>query len=155
MNIQLLVHSQTGNTLFVANALKEAIEPINPEITLTHIEADNEREMNTDRIAITKLPDCSNADLIVLAGPVRGGSPSPAILKTIETLGSMQGKQCVVFTTEFFPYDWMGGSRAVSRMEKELTARGAHVTRHAIIHWKRKDREKQIDQFITTFKTLL
>lgn len=155
MNIQLLVHSQTGNTLSVANALKAAVEPINPNITLTHIEADNEREMNISKISITELPDCSDADLIVLGGPVRGGSPSPAILKTIETLGSIQGKKCIIFTTEFFPYDWMGGRRAISRMEKELTARGALVTNHAIIHWKRKDRVKQIDDFISTFKILI
>lgn len=155
MNIQLLVHSHTGNTLSVANALKAAVEPINPEIKLTHVEADNEREMNLSKISISKLPDCSDADLIVLGSPVRGGNPSPAILKTIDSLGSMQGKKCVVFTTEFFPYDWMGGRQAVSKMEKALNAHGAEVTSHAIIHWKRRDREKQIDQFITTFKTLL
>lgn len=155
MNIQLLVHSQTGNTLSVANALKAAVEPIYPNINLTSIEVDNEREMNTSKISITELPDCKDADLIVLGGPVRGGSPSPAMLKIIETLSSIQGKKCIIFTTEFFPYDWMGGRRAILKMEKELTARGALVTYHAIIHWKRRDRVKQIDDFITTFKTLI
>lgn len=155
MNIQLIVHSQTGNTLFVANALKAAVESINPDITLTHVEANNEREMDISKIAISKLPDISVADLIVIGGPVRGANASPAILKTIDNLGVIQGKKCVVFTTEFFPFDWMGGRRAVSMMEKELSSRGAQVARHAIIHWKRKDRKKQIDQFITDFKTLL
>lgn len=155
MNIQLIVHSQTGNTLFVANALKSAVESINPDITLTHVEANNEREMNVAKIAISKLPDCSEADLIVLGGPVRGANASPAIMKAIDNLGVIQGKKCVVFTTEFFPYDWMGGRRAVTKMEKELTSRGAQVTHNAIIHWKRKDRTNQIDQFITDFKTLL
>lgn len=155
MNIQLIVHSQTGNTLFVANALKSAVESINPDITLTHVEANNEREMNLSKVAISSIPDCTEADLIVLGGPVRGASPSPAILKTISSLGSLEGKKCVVFTTEFFPFDWMGGKRAVTMMEKELTARGAQVTRNAIIHWKRRDRIKQIDQFIDDFKKLL
>jgi flavodoxin len=155
MTIQLIVHSQTGNTLSVANALKASVEPINHTVTLTHVEANNEREMDLSKIAISAIPDCSEADMIVLGGPVRGASASPAILKTISSLGSVKGKKCVVFTTEFFPYDWMGGKRAVTMMEKELTARGAQVMSHAIIHWKRRDRENQINQFISNFKSLL
>ena len=46
MTIQLIVHSQTGNTLAVANALKASVEPINHNVTLTHVEANNEREMD-------------------------------------------------------------------------------------------------------------
>lgn len=155
MNIELIVHSQTGNTLFVANALKTAVESINPDINLTHVKANNEREMDVNKIAISNLPDCSGADLIVIGAPVRGANASPAILKTIDTLGSIEGKKCVVFTTEFFPFDWMGGQRAVAKMEQELTARGAQVASHAIIHWKRKDLTQQIDHFITDFKALL
>lgn len=155
MNIQLIVHSQTGNTLSVASALLAAVEPVNPNITLTHVQATNEREMDKTKIVITELPDCNNADLIVLGAPVRGANASPAIMKTISDLSSLEGKKCVVFTTEFFPFDWMGGKRAVTMMEKELTARGAKVASHAIIHWKRKDRAQQIDQFITAFKANL
>jgi len=155
MNIQMIVHSQTGNTLNVASALLAAIEPINPDIKLTHVEASNEREMDPNKLSIGNLPDCSNADILVLGGPVRGANASPAILKTIATLEPLQGKKCVVFTTEFFPFDWMGGRRAVTMMEQALIARGATVATHAIIHWKRRDRTKQIDQFITAFKALM
>lgn len=60
-------------------------------------------------------------------------------LKQIE---SLQGKKVACLVTQFFPYPWMGGNRAIRQMRKLCEAKGATVCGLGIVNWMRSRREK-------------
>lgn len=152
MNIQILVHSMTGNSLQVANMLKLNLESEVNKVGLTHIKADDEKNLDPDAIKITALPDLKNADLIIIGGPVRGFQPSPAMKKTLKSLGSLKGKKVALFVTEFFPFNFMGGNQAIKMMTKSIEQRGGKVELKRIIHWYNWGRNLKVLKFIHAIK---
>ena len=153
MKIQILAHSQTGNTLQVANAIKLNLEPDGHNVILTHIKADDERSLDPDRIKISALPDAKDADLIILGGPVRGFAPSAAVIKTIKGLHGLTGKPVILYVTEFFPFDFMGGKRAIDAMKRLVEGRGGKVVETRILHWYNWGRNLRILKLVHFIKT--
>ena len=152
MKIQILAHSQTGNTLQVANAIQLNLDPDGHTVVLTHIKADDERSLDPDRIKISALPNVKDADLIVLGGPVRGFAPSAAVIKTIKGLNGFSGKPVMLYVTEFFPFDFMGGKRALESMKRLVEGRGGKVVETRIIHWYNWGRNLKILKFVHFIK---
>ncbi|HAS73079.1 MAG TPA: flavodoxin [Clostridiales bacterium UBA8960] len=153
MNIQILVHSMTGNSLHVANMLKLNLESEDHHVGLTHIKADDEKNLDPDQIKITALPDIKNADLIIIGGPVRGFAPSTAIKKLLKSFGSLKGKKVVLYVTEFFPFNFMGGKQALTAMANAIEKRGGKVEIKRVIHWYNWGRNLKILKFVHAVKT--
>jgi len=149
------IHSQTGNTLAAANTLFGIARDTGGTAELAVIVPSSEQETDPAKITISPVPDCSGADLIVIGGPVHGASATAAVRKAISEMTGMKDKPVVLFVTEFFPFAWMGGSRAVKQMEEAAAARGAKIVCKEIIHWKRRDRQKQLDAFADAFRSVL
>ena len=145
MNIQFIVHSKSGNSLQVADSMKSVVNSSEHSVVFTHVQASNEQEIDLSKVVINAIPDSSASDLIVMGGPVRGFAASPALLKAINTLSKIQDKKFILFTTEFFPFDWMGGKRAMDMLEKAIVARGGTIVNKSIIHWNRNDRKRMIE----------
>lgn len=155
MNIQIIVHSQTGNSLHVANMLKLNLESDTAVVAMTHIQADDEKIMDPDQIKITALPDLKQADVLIIGGPVRGFGPSPAVKKAIRSLGSLKGKKVVLYVTEFFPFDFMGGKQTINAMTKMIEQKGGTVKLTRIIHWYNWGRNLKILKLVHAVKTAL
>lgn len=155
MNIQILVHSQTGNSLHVANMLKLNLESDQNKVNLTHIKADDERNMDPDQIKISALPDIKAADVLIIGGPVRGFGPSPAIKKALRSFGSLKGKKVILYVTEFFPLDSMGGKQTITAMTKLVEQKGGTVVQSRIIHWYNWGRNLKILKLVHAVKSVL
>jgi hypothetical protein len=52
-------------------------------------------------------------------------------------IGPLRGKKAGCFITHYFPYAWMGGSRALKQLCEIVKAKGAAVYGTGIVHWSR------------------
>lgn len=63
-------------------------------------------------------------------------------------LTNLKDKIIGCFVTEFFPYPWMGGSRAVNQMRKLCDQKGAMAAEIGVVNWSNIKRTNRIDTVI-------
>ena len=155
MSVDILVHSQTGHCLSVAETLAGLARAAGHRASLTRITPSDEKETDLAKLSIAPVPQDAGADLYVIGAPVHGLSATPAIRKAVSQMPFLDGKRVVLLTTEWFPLDWMGGSHTLKQLEHAVADQGGQVVATGIIHWERKDRQEQIDAFSREFSQLL
>jgi len=155
MSVEILVHSQTGHCLSVAEILAGLARAAGHRASLTRITPSDEKETDLEKISITPVPEDTGADLYVIGAPVHGFSATPAIRKAVAQMPFLDGKRVVLFTTEWFPLDWMGGTHTLKQLEQAVAGQGGQVVATCVIHWERKDRGEQIEAFSRQFSQVL
>lgn len=153
MNIGIIVHSHTGNTLLVATKLAQRLESQGHRVDLQKLEivgGENTGESKPENIALTSIPDPASYDALVFAGPVRGFSMSPAMARCFALLPSLFGKKAAAFVTQRFPKPWLGGTRAVGQYAAQLKKLGAVVSATGVVNWSNKNREQMIETVVTS-----
>lgn len=151
MKIGLLIHSHTGNTLSVAEKLKESLVKGGHQVEMRKLEpvgGENTNEIDINRIQFQPEPEISGYDYVILGAPVRGFSISPVLAAYLNKVPSMKGQKVDLFVTQAFPYAWMGGNQAIKKMVKVCAEKGAVIKDTAIINWKNKYREKHIQELV-------
>ncbi|GAA3679675.1 hypothetical protein GCM10023081_17340 [Arthrobacter ginkgonis] len=155
MSVEILVHSQTGHCFSVAETLAGLARAAGHRTSLTRITPSDEKETDLGKLSITPVPQDAGADLYVIGAPVHGFSATPAIRKAVAQMPFLDGKRVVLFTTEWFPLDWMGGTHTLKQLEQAVAEQGGQVVATRVIHWERKDRGEQIEAFSRDFSQLL
>lgn len=153
MKTAIIVHSFTGNTLSVAEKLKDTLEKRGVNVYLEKIEptgGENKNDVDPARISFQSRLDLTEFDNVVIAGPVRGFSMSP-VLKAYFDQGSFKNRKVYLFVTHFFPFAFMGGNSAISQMKKFVEQREGIVLNSRIIDWKSPSREKEIRSLVDQF----
>jgi hypothetical protein len=56
----------------------------------------------------------------------------------------LSGRPIALLVTEYFPYPWMGGNRAVRQMRRIIEWKGGAVRDSVVVNWKNARRETQI-----------
>jgi NAD(P)H dehydrogenase (quinone) len=142
MKIGIIVHSQTGRTLFVAEKLKE-------KLTAAGHSANVERLTSADpkNVKIEKLPDLGAYDALVLAAPVQAFSTSPVMKAYLPQLPALNGKKVALFVTKGLPFKWTGGNKAISTMKDAVESKGGKVAGTGILVW-RGENNKKIDDLV-------
>lgn len=151
MKIGIIVHSYTGNTYSVAKKLGDKLLSAGHQVDIERIapvggEQTNIKDIST--IRFETLPDVGKYDALVFGGPVRGASISPVLEAYFTHVPSLQGKKVVCLVTEFFPFPWMGGNRAINQMKKICESKGAVVCGTGVVNWKSISREKKIEEVV-------
>lgn len=146
MKIGIIVHSQTNNTYFVAQRLREGLSASGHSVSIVKIIATNDREQDIKRIKLENTPDVSDYDGIIFGAPVRGFALSPILTAYLTGIDTLKGKEVECYVTQFFRYPWMGGNRAIKQMKNICEQKGANVIGTGIINWSSKKRKVQIDQ---------
>lgn len=155
MKVGIIVHSKTGNTLQVANNIKETLLASDCQAEVIRIEAANDSEANPSAIQLISMPDISSYDVLILGGPVRGGRLSPIMDAYLQTLPSLRDKVVFGFVTHFFPKDSMGGTQAIRRMEALCKDKGVAMSKTSIVSWMNPfKRSKSIQYTVDAFKSL-
>lgn len=144
MRVGIIVHSVTGNTLSVAEKLREQLIAAGHAVSLEKVVAANDLEPDIQKIQLNTLPDASNYDVMLFGAPVRGLSFSPVMQAYLATISSMQGKQVGCFVTQAFPFAWMGGNRAIGQAVEICKAKGAHVYGTGVINWLGATKREQL-----------
>lgn len=151
MKIGLLIHSHTGNTLLVAEKLKDALLKKGHQVEMKKLEpvgGENTNEIDINRIHFQPEPEISSYDYVILGAPVRGFSISPVLAAYLNKVPTLRGQKVDLFVTQAFPYSWMGGNQAIKKMRKVCEEKGAVIKDTAIVNWKNKNREQLILELI-------
>lgn len=143
MNIGILFHSCTGNTLSVAQTLAEALRAAGIPAELDRVETDP-KEAEAPSFSIVHAPDPAQYDALVFACPVHGFRISRQMALYLQDLPDLKGKKTLCFVTHTFPFGFLGGTGSKKQLEAILRKKGAEVVASACIDWGSKKREAQI-----------
>lgn len=144
MNIGIIVHSHTGNTLSVAERIAEACRARGRTARVERITAVDEDPRAAGNVQLRDIPDVDGYHAVLFGAPVRGFSLSPVMRLYLSRLSSLEGKRAGCFVTQHFPRPWMGGRRAVGQMTRLCAEKGADVCATGIVNWSNPERERLI-----------
>ncbi len=145
MKTAIIVYSETGHTLSVAEKLKEKIVSTGHEATLFRLGS------NAERTIVTNVPDIADFDKLVLAMPVQGFMPAAPMSMFVRQAELLKGKSVSVFVTHFFRPDCFGGRQAIQQLTAAIVAKGGNVQETGIISWRNRNREARIADVLDRF----
>ena len=141
MKIGMIIYSQTGNTLSVAQKVEEKLSAAGHDVTLEHLKTVGEGPTNVE---FESIPSTEGYDALVFGSPVQAFSLAAGMATFMKQLPSLRGKQVGLLVTQAFPVPWLGGNRAVRQMTRACEAVGATVCESGIVNWNNKAREDMI-----------
>ena len=154
MKIGIIVHSHTGNTLLIAQKLMDTFSAEGHYVNIERVEAFNEEPSKNGNIQLIKIPEIGEYDIIIFGAPVRAFSLSPIMMEYLKQIETMQGKKVGCFVTQFFPFAWMGGNKAISQIRKTCESKGAKMLSFGIVNWSNVNRRKKINHVINKLSNL-
>ena len=155
MNIGIVVYSWSGNTLSVAERLKERLAAAGHTVNLEQVTVVGERKRGAREFELATKPDVEPYDVVVFGAAVEAFSLSPVLTAYLKEVGSLEGKKVACLVTQQFPYPWMGGNRAIRQMKKLCVAKGGAIDGSAVVNWAESRREKTTAQAIDRLSGLL
>lgn len=146
MNIGIILFSRTGNTLLVAEKVRDACLAQGHAAVIERVRAENEDPQSKAPLRLKSMPDPARYDALIFGGPVEAFSLSPIMKAYLNQLPGIQGKKAGCFVTQHFPKAWMGGRRAVKQMRALCQGKGADVLVTGSIPWTNKARDAMIGE---------
>lgn len=148
MNIGIVIYSQTGNTLSVAERLRDRLTEEGHSSAIERVTVEGEVKPGTP-VQLTACPDPAGYDAVVFASPVQGFSLALAMKAYLEQVGGLSGKPVALYITQHLK-PFFGGNKAIRQMSAVCTAKGARVCGTATVSWKAVDREDRIRSLLDT-----
>ena len=147
MKIGIIVYSQTGHTLLVAENLKNRLTAAGHSAAVERL-VPLSGEKDGKNIQLGKLPDLSQYEGLVFGSPVQAFSLAPVMAAYMKQLPPLNGKKVACFVTKGLPFRWTGGSRAINRLKKEAEARGGEVGAAGVIVWRGTSLDSNIAEVV-------
>ena len=144
MKAGIIVYSNTGHTLSVAQRLQERLISAGHSVDLAKIEADAPKPSSPQDVRLKTAPDIGGYDIVIFAAPVHGGALAPAMRVYLSQLVSLDGKRIGGFVTQTFPFACMGGTSAIRQMKGLCETKGGQMTETGIVNWSSRKREEKI-----------
>lgn len=154
MKIGLIIYSQTGHTLEVAERLRSALTDAGHEVKLEQITAEASNPKEPLNVTLQYAPDASAYDLLYFGAPVQAFSLCPAMKAYLRQAASLRGKRVGCFTTQQLKFAWMGGNRAIRQMSDAIAQKGGEVAASGIVHWSHPQRETMIQRVVNELATV-
>ena len=148
MKIGIIVYSRTGKTLSVATKLRDRLSAVGHSVDMERLAVAGEDRMTVQVVQLKSIPDVGQYQALVLASPVRGGAPSPAMRSYLAEVVSLEGKRVALLVTEFFPFPSMGGNQTISQMTETCESKGAVVCGSGIVNWTSLRRRRKIAEVV-------
>ena len=143
MNIGIIVYSQTGNTLAVAEKMKETCAAAGHTAEIGRITVE-ESEKSDAAVKLANIPAVDGYDAIIFGAPVQAFSLCAPMVKYLKQLPSIQGLPVACYLTQGLPKKWMGGNRAYKTLRSLCMKKGADPERIGHVHWRSDERDAQI-----------
>lgn len=150
MNIGIIVYSQTGNTLSVAQRLEEALLKAGHFVQLERVTVESTKKLSKGMRLESRM-DLNDYDMLFFGSPVHAFALASPMSVYLSNLSSLKRKKVGVFVTQGLKYAWMGGNRSVSQMKKLCLQKGAEVFATGVVGWSSGSREKQIQDVVERF----
>ncbi len=148
MNIGLIVYSDTGNTLSVAEKLTEQLKANGHKAILHRLAQKAGYRPGQTLTGFVELPPLDRYEALVFAAPVNAFSLCLPMKDYFGKVGTLGGRRTALLVTEFFPFAWMGGKQAVAWMRRTCAEKGGDVRAGAIVNWARADRARRIESAV-------
>ena len=142
MSIGIIVYSQSGHTLSVAEELKERLTAAGHTVSLEKVTVAGGRKPGDKEFELEAMPDAAPYDAVVFASYVEAFSLCEVMARYLKRIESLQGKKVACLVTQFFPYPWMGGNRAIRQMRKLCQSKGATVVGTGVVNWAKSRRDQ-------------
>lgn len=147
VSIGIIVYSHTGHTRSVVARLHDALVAAGHHVTLEPLETVRPLQMGDTSAELRDVPDVGTYDVLVLACPVRGGTPAPPMRVYLEQLPTLEGKEVVCLVTGVMPANW-GHEQALVQMGEMCQAKGAQVLASDSIRWSSLRRGRRIAEVV-------
>jgi len=143
MKVGIIVYSQTGNTLAVAEKMKEALIAAGhtAEIKQITIEA---REKADVTVKLLDTPSVAGYGAVIFGAPVQAFSLCQPMVKYLKQIQSIKGLPVACFILQGLPKKWMGGNRAYKTLRSLCLMKGADPLRIGHVNWRSEQRDAQI-----------
>jgi len=151
MNAGIIVYSQTGNTLSVAEKLKKALEADGHTVNIERVEIQGDSTGSPAPVKLESAPDITPYDFVVFASPVHAFSLAPAMKTYLSQVSNLTGKKVCCFVTQHMKKAWMGGNNAVRQIKTICKTKGADIIASGVVNWSGNTRSEQIDDIIERF----
>jgi len=154
MNVGIILYSETGNTYSVSQKLKEKLVKAGHSVNIERLKVIGKVKPGTKDIKFETLPDTDSYDALVFGSPVQAFSLSSVMTAYLSKIKSLQDKKVAFLVTQYFPFPWLGGNRAIGQMKKIGESKGAIVCGTAVVNWSKPSREKQITEMVEKLSKL-
>ncbi len=145
MKIGIIVYSQTGNTLSVAEKVKAKLEARGHAVVIEKVELAAAPTMKDPHVNITVAPDASKYDAVIFGAPVQAFRLCAAMQAYMDQLGTLDGKKVACFITKGLKGAWTGGNGALKALKTFCESRGGQAVASGMVIWPVKDREQSIE----------
>jgi flavodoxin len=147
MNIGIVVHSQTGHTLSLAEILRERLLAAGHAVTLEQVETFGRAKPGAADVRLKTKPEVDPYDALVLGCPVWGGVMSSAMTTYLEQVTSLQGKRVACMVTHIFP-PGLGANQTIDQMKGVCESKGAIVCGSGSASWFPLGRKRRIVEVV-------
>jgi multimeric flavodoxin WrbA len=147
MNIGIVVHSQTGHTLSLAEILKERLLAAGHAVTLELVETSGRAKPGAADVQLKTRPEVDPYDALVFGSPVWGGVMSSAMTSYLEQVTSLQGKRVACMVTHIFP-PGLGANQTISQMKEICESKGAIICGSGSVSWFPLGRKRRIAEVV-------
>lgn len=148
MSIGILVYSLTGNTLSVAEKIKEELKQKGKSAVIERITILGETQNGAGSVVLKHIPDLSNYDTVIIGSPINAFSLSVPMKKYLKLHADVKGKQLHCFVTQYFKHPILGGNKGIRQIKNLCLLKGGTVQKSAIVHWSSPNREEQIKEAV-------
>lgn len=149
MKIGIIVYSQTGNTLLVAQYLNDKNIALGNQVSILNVSAINEQEGEASKIRLKNIPDVEEFDALIFGSPVHGFSLAPVMMAYLLQLPTLSDKKVACFVTQGLPKAWMGGNRSLKQMVDICTKKGATIISKGIVNWPKPEKRAEMIKGLT------
>jgi flavodoxin len=159
MNIGILVHSQTGHTLSVAQKIEKMLTEKGHTCRIEQVRARDEEAISRGQvmqpIQLINPPDPLAYDALIFGAPVWGFSLSKVMNAYLERIPKLSGKKAACFITQSFPHPIFGGNRSLKQMKSACQQKGASLYASGIVNWSNSRREDQIEDLVKSLSQIV
>jgi flavodoxin len=152
MNIGIIVYSQTGHTLSVAQKIHEKLAEKNHQVKIEQVTITG--EATPGKFEIAGKPAVDDYDALVFGAPVQAFSLCTVMDAYLKQLPSLAGKKAAFLVTKQLPFAWTGGNRAIKSMRSICENKGAQTLGAGIACWKEDKREQSVNECVEKIGSL-
>jgi flavodoxin len=144
MKVGIIVYSQTGNTMSVAEKLEKSIKALGHPVEILKVEVENQNTPSKLKTA----PDVSPFDVLVFASFVQAFTLTPAMKSYLSQISSLTNKKVYCFITQHLKKTWLGGNRALRQIHGVCKKKGGEVLWSGLVNWSGDRKNEQIDAIV-------
>lgn len=147
MKIGMIVHSETGHTMGVAQAISEQLRAEGHAVEILSVVAKSKRPWKEQVPSLQETPDPHGYDVLVMGAPVWGFCLSQVMKEYLYAIRPLKVERLVLFSTGALPR-FFGGKRAMKQMASILKAPDDRVVFAGAARFPRRKRPRYIEEVV-------